>query len=554
MKAVLYARVSSERQAEKDLSISAQLKAMRKYAASRNYEIVREFVDEAESARTANRPAFQEMISLARSKEKPFDAVLVWKLSRFARNREDSIVYKSLLKKKSIQVISINEQIDDSPAGGLLEGIIEVIDEFYSANLAQDTKRGMRESASRGFFTGGHPPIGYKAKPIKVGNASKKTLEIDEDFATIIRRIYDMAISGTGAKEIAKALNNEGILTNRGKKWTKNLVLYVLRNELYAGTLVWGKSDPTCEPLRIENNFPAMVSKDTYNRVQSLIEARSPLKCRPRTLTSPYLLSGIIVCGKCGYAMQGGSAKSGKFHYYACNNSIRKGKQACDIKMINRDRLEALVIEKLKEKVLTEDNLFNLLNLTNQAIERLYKTDQSHVALLNKEIEKHQRKLDNLYRVLETGKLDIDDIAPRIKELKSEIDGLKAQQNVLLQSQRKPIPILNKRQLQSYVANMRQILTEGTIFEQKGFINSFVKKVTAFENKIIIEYTYPLSTATNSGYMEEVLCSELKSSPCATLFITVLHSDVNPKALIIQRVIKEHAVPAIRKRRQDIFP
>lgn len=138
MKAVLYARVSSEKQAEKDLSISAQLKALRKYAAEKGYEVIREFVDEAESARTANRPAFQEMIALAKSKPKPFDVILVWKLSRFARNREDSIVYKSLLRKRGIQVVSIKERVDDSPAGALLEGMIEVIDEFYSANLAQE--------------------------------------------------------------------------------------------------------------------------------------------------------------------------------------------------------------------------------------------------------------------------------------------------------------------------------------------------------------------------------------------------------------------------------
>jgi len=161
MKAVLYARVSSEKQAEKDLSIPAQLKALRKHAESKGYDVVRDYVDEAESARTAHRPAFQEMIAASKSRIKQFDVILVWKLSRFARNREDSIMYKSLLRKHGVQLVSINEQIDDTPTGKLFEGMIEVMDEFYSANLAQDTKRGMRESASRGYFSGGTPPIGY---------------------------------------------------------------------------------------------------------------------------------------------------------------------------------------------------------------------------------------------------------------------------------------------------------------------------------------------------------------------------------------------------------
>ncbi len=155
MKAVLYARVSSEKQAEKDLSIPAQLKALRKHAESKGYDVVRDYVDEAESARTAHRPAFQEMIAASKNRIKQFDVILVWKLSRFARNREDSIMYKSLLRKHGVQLVSINEQIDDTPTGKLFEGMIEVMDEFYSANLAQDTKRGMRESASRGYFSGG---------------------------------------------------------------------------------------------------------------------------------------------------------------------------------------------------------------------------------------------------------------------------------------------------------------------------------------------------------------------------------------------------------------
>ena len=155
MRVAIYARVSSTRQAEKELSIPAQLKALRKYALGQEWNIVAEYLDEAQSARTADRPAFQEMIDAARSRNKPFDAILVWKLSRFARSREDSILYKSLLKRKRISVISMNEQIDESPSGWMLEGMIEVIDEFFSANLSQDIKRGMKEIASRGFLNGG---------------------------------------------------------------------------------------------------------------------------------------------------------------------------------------------------------------------------------------------------------------------------------------------------------------------------------------------------------------------------------------------------------------
>src|SRR5882724_1658314 len=241
MRVACYARVSSEKQAEKDLSIAAQLKALRRYALDRDWEVYREFVDEAESARTANRPAFKDMIALAKQREKPFDAILVWKLSRFARNREDSIIYKSLLRKYGISVISMNEQVDESPAGMLLEGMIEVFDEFYSTNLAQDTLRGMKENAGRGYYNGGVVPIGYQAKKCMDGAHEKTRLEPDEIFTPMIQRIFQMCADGMGAKEIVKTLNGEGLRTNTRKLWNKNTIYYILKNELYTGTFVWNR-------------------------------------------------------------------------------------------------------------------------------------------------------------------------------------------------------------------------------------------------------------------------------------------------------------------------
>lgn len=525
MKAVLYARVSSEKQAEKDLSISSQLKAGHEFAARRDYEVVREFVDEAESARTADRPAFQEMISLAKQKKRPFDVIIVWKLSRFARNREDSIIYKSLLRRNGVHVVSMNEQIDDTPAGQLFEGMIEVIDEFYSANLAQDTKRGMRENASRGFYNGGYAPMGYKREKVRIGTANKNRLVVDQEHSPTVKRIFEMAIAGKGAKEIVNTLNAEGITTNRGKKWNKNLVLYILRNEVYTGTLVFGKSDPGSEPVRRENNHTALVSVRDFQKVQSLIEQRSPKYCRPRTLTSDYLLSGIIYCGECGYALQGCSAKSGQFHYYACHNSIRKGKTTCSSKMVNRDRIEFIVIDKLKKHVLTEENLTELLELTNQELENSRSGSEDQIATMDAELAKQERKLNNLYGILETGKLDIDDIAPRLKELRASIDQLKLNRSALQESSHAPIKPLSKRQLTAYVKDLANLLMEGSIFERKGFIRSFVKRIDVTGDEVKITYTYPVPDdpqgSDNDGG-DGVLSSAQVSSPNATLLMTVL--------------------------------
>ncbi len=242
MKVAIYARVSSDSQ-DVDLSISAQLRALRDYAAKHGYQVVREYVDEAESGRTAARPAFKEMIALARSKNPPFEAILVWKLNRFARSRVDSITYKKLLRDRGIKLISINEPLDDSPSGHLLEGVIETIDEFYSENLGQDIKRGMRENAERGFYSGSHPPYGLRKAATNDGNKTRYKLEPEPEGSVAvqtIRRMFGMALSGTGCKEIAKTLNKEGFRTGTGQPWGKTTVHKVLTNEAYCGTLVWG--------------------------------------------------------------------------------------------------------------------------------------------------------------------------------------------------------------------------------------------------------------------------------------------------------------------------
>jgi len=250
---VIYARVSSEKQ-DIDLSISAQLKHLREYAAKNGHKIIKEFVDEAETGRTTARPAFKEMISLAKRSEKVFDAILVWKYSRFARSREDSIVYKALLRKKGIQVISINEPFDDTPTGRLLEAIIESLDEFYSDNLGEEIVRGLRESASRGFYLHCRPPYGYCKYKVKDGNKDRPRLEVEPHRAQIVESIFRDIASGQGLTEIVKKLNGKGISGPVGKTWGKTILHKILTNEAYTGTLVWGKtSKRNLDPVRVEN-------------------------------------------------------------------------------------------------------------------------------------------------------------------------------------------------------------------------------------------------------------------------------------------------------------
>ena len=311
MKAVIYARVSSERQ-DVDLSISAQLKALREYAKRNNYYIVKEYIDEAESGKTTNRPSFREMIAQARRSTKPFELILVWKYSRFARNREDSIVFKTMLRKAGVQVISITEPFEDTPTGRLFEAMIESLDEFYSANLGEEVTRGMRESASRGFYVSSYAPYGYRKVKVSDGSRERPKLEIEPYQAQIVQRIFREVNEGGGLIEVVKALNREGIISPRGNSWGKTTIHKILTNETYIGTLVWGRSSVrNLPPIRVEEAWPAIVDRDTFKHVQSLLKERAFVTTHPKRVASNYLLSGLAKCGYCGKALVRQDAKGG---------------------------------------------------------------------------------------------------------------------------------------------------------------------------------------------------------------------------------------------------
>ena len=501
MKIVLYARVSSERQAEKDISIPSQLKAMREYAAKRGWDVYESFVDEAESARSANRPAFQKMIALAKSRDHPFDAILVWKLSRFARNREDSILYKALLRKHGVQVISVSEPLDDSPAGKMLEGMIEVIDEFYSANLAQETLRGMIENASRGFLNGSVPPFGYRVERVKIGEREKSRLALDGNEAPTTKRIFRMCLDGMGAKEIAKALNAEGSHTRSGKLWGKTVLYYMLTNEAYTGATLFNRyrdrknktaSGNRPSLIRVKNTHPAIVDEVAFQRVQEILRERAPKIRHPRTISSDYLLSGLAFCKGCGAKLIGATAKSGKFFYYGCQNYLRKGKQACDSGLVNRDKLERSVVARIKERILTDRNLVELVKLVNKELGRLRNDSSEMLGQIDGQVEDHSRRLERLYAAVETGKIELDDLAPRIREIKAQVEQLRARKRELESQSTRAIQI-TESEIRHYVEDLRSLLMTGSLVERKSFLRSWIRRVEFSKSAGgEIEYCLPL--------------------------------------------------------------
>ena len=500
MKAVIYARVSSESQ-DVDLSISAQLKALRDYASKHGYQIVREYIDEAESGRTSDRPAFREMIALAKAKHHPFEIILVWKLNRFARNRSDSIIYKKLLRDRGIKLISINEPLEDSPSGHLLEGVIETIDEFYSENLGEDIKRGMRENAERGFFNGSRPPYGFHKVDVIDGEKTRHRLEPDLEGSTsrqIVKLIFNLVLKGMGCKEIAKFVNKEGFRTSKGQKWGRTTVQKILNNEAYCGTLVWGGRPghpaihSSTPPVRVESAWPAIIDRDTFNNIRQKMAANAPQTIHPRIVPSFYLLSGLLFCS-CGQAMIGRSAKSHQYHYYVCNRGYKQGKESCNARDLPKDKIEKVVIEQIRQKVLTQECLEELVKLVNEELDSAQSLLKDKLAAIDTELDDVGDRLSKLYDALETRKLSLDDLSPRIKKQKAHQDELmKARVQVEADMVVEGVQHVELETVKAYAQDLRNLLEEADFTQSKTFLRSFVKKVIINGDKAKIQYRLPM--------------------------------------------------------------
>ncbi len=510
IKVALYARVSSERQAEKDLSIPAQLKALRNHALKHGWETVKEFVDEAESARSANRPAFQEMIAHAKQKPLPFSIILVWKLSRFARNREDSILYKALLRKRGVQVVSINEQIDESPTGRLLEGMIESIDEFYSANLGQDTRRGMKENAQRGYLNGAPVSYGYQATFKQINGVKKRVLELNENEAPVVTRAFDLFSEGEGAKNIAQRLNEEGFRTRQGKPWGQNVILYMLRNEIYTGTFIWNRFNksnggkvlnPESEQIRLPNHHSALVEQARFDKVQRILAERAPERTHPRVVASQHVLSGLVFCAHCGTKMIASAAKSGQFVYYGCQRKLKEGKASCSQKSLNAEKLEPCIIEVIKDRLLTEANLSKIIGMVIEELQNDGHGASDKLAAFKSQLAEIERKLRRYYELIETQAVLMPDVASRLRELNSSKEALLAEQAKCESNSRRAAPAMPTFEVvKGYVNDLRETLREGTIMQQKAFLRSFIKRIGIRDDQAEIEYTCPIGLSDDGRH------------------------------------------------------
>ena len=385
--AAAYIRVSTEDQVE--YSPDSQLKAIRDYARKNDMILPEEFifVDEGISGRkAAKRPEFMKMIGTAKIKPKQFDVILLWKFSRFARNREDSIVYKSMLRKQcGIEVISISEQLGEDKTSILIEALIEAMDEYYSINLAEEVRRGMTEKAQRGEVVS-TPPFGYDVKD--------NVFVPNPETAPIVKMIFNKYLSGRGCLEIAKELNTMGIRTKYGNKWENRGVEYVLRNVVYTGKLT---STPVKSKTRDYKNEATIITQgkhepiieqEIFDKVQEMIlEKKKLFPKHSRQSSNEFMLKGFLKCSNCGGAL-----------VYALNDRVqcnRYSKGTCEVShSASLSKLNASVINALKSDLETQN--FNIYNIKSAE-------EQKGSDITPMLIEKEKKKLERIKEAYAAG-------------------------------------------------------------------------------------------------------------------------------------------------------
>ena len=394
IRAVIYARYSSSGQREE--SIEGQIRECTAYAQRNGFTIVGEYMDKALTGRTDRRPDFQRMLWDA--ERGAFDAVLCWKMDRFARNRYDSATYKYKLKKCGVRLYYAMEQIPDGPEGIILESVMEGYAEYYSENLSQNVKRGNYESAKE------LKTLGLQLLGLRKGSDGR--FEIDPATAPVVRRIFEEYAAGIPAKDIYKKLNEEGYRTSRGGRFNKNSIRRIIQNERYAGVYLF-------KDMRVEGGIPAIVTRELWEKCQQICERHH---VSPAADRATYLLTAKLFCGHCGEAMVGESVQSrGEiYYYYLCNGRRHK---KCKKKRAPKQWIEDVIVQELATLIQSDEFCEQVADSCVEYAERT--KDTSDLQALEQRQHENEKAIQNVLAAIDAG-IITDSVKSHLVELEAE--------------------------------------------------------------------------------------------------------------------------------------
>jgi site-specific DNA recombinase len=427
MKVAIYARVSTTRQAEGEISLPDQIAQCEAYCARQGWTVAATFVEPGASDRDDDRPQFQEMIHQATRPDRPFAAIVVHSLSRFSRDSVQAGIYTNKLEKMGVRLVSITQDVGDTDMGAFVRKILHLMDEHQSLENAKHVHRSMLENARQGFWNGSTAPFGYSTHFIeKRGARDKKRLVIHEGEAATVRKIFDLALGvdapPMGGKAIAVHLSARGV-TRRGKPLSTGSVYEILTSETYAGTHYFNRTDTRKKVRRPPSEWiavpvPAIIDARAFNQVQALLQSRNAKVVPPRVVNGPTFLAGLAKCGYCGLALIQNTGKGGRYRYYCCSKKLKQGLHSCRGLRMPMDALDKTVLDYLEKHVLPSSRLEGLLADYIAGAENREAHAKDALAQRRAELTDTNAAITRLLELVEKGVMDMDDAAFRDRMVK----------------------------------------------------------------------------------------------------------------------------------------
>ena len=469
MKAVIYARYSSDNQREE--SIEGQIRECTAFAEKNDITVLKHYIDRAYSARTDHRPAFQEMIK--DSDKHLFDMVIVWKLDRFSRDRYDSARYKVLLKKNNVRVVSATEVIPSGADGILLESVLEGFAEYYSADLAEKVTRGMTENALKRKFNGGSMPIGYVID-------EEQHFQIDPLTAPFVLEAFKRYIEGATMKELIDFFKEKGIKNKNGRDINYNSIQRMLNNRRYIGEYAF-------RDIVVPDGIPAIIPKELFDRVQTKLAKNKKSPARHKA-EEDYLLTTKLFCGCCGAYMCGDSGKgrSGEVHrYYKCV-SIKKRRAICNKKSVRKDWIEDIVVNATMKMLMSDTTIDAIVS----ALMTLQDAENVNLPLYEKQLKETNVAINNLLNAIQSGILN--------RSTKERFDQLEATRDELenkIAVEKLAKPRITEEQLRFFLDRFRK-LDVRQLSHRRMLIDTFINAVFLYDDKLVLTYNFREETET----------------------------------------------------------
>ena len=469
MKAVIYARYSSDNQREE--SIDGQIRECTAFAEKNGITILRHYIDRACSAKTDNRPAFQEMVK--DSVKKLFDMVIVWKLDRFARNRYDSARYKAQLKKNGVKVVSATEVISEGAEGIILESVLEGYAEYYSADLSEKVIRGRTDNALKCMYNGGTLPIGFVID-------EEQHFQIDPLTAPFVLEVFKRYDEGATMKELRDWLNENGIRNKLGKPLNYNSIQHMLKNRRYIGEYQY-------RDVLIPDGIPAIVPKELFDRVQEKIEKNKKAPARHKA-EDDYLLTTKLFCGYCGAYLCGESGKSRNgtiHHYYKCV-SVKKKRTDCKKKPVRKQWLEDLVVNEVMKVVMDDQAIEAIVSMVMDLQDR----ENTNLPLYEQQLQEAQRGIDNLLNAIQQGIL-----TKSTKTHLEELEATKEDLEIKIANEKIAKPRISPEFVTFWLHKFRKLDVRQQS-HRKMLIDAFVNAIYLYDDKMVITFNYKDGTRT----------------------------------------------------------